>query len=201
MQFKKVVQTLFLTMLGILISSNVCAEKLTEVYVNSDTSLADFSNVILRDLDVRGAQIIPPVWVQGEERNPRRWKLNNKNVRLMQEGFQAAIKEAVEKDNGYPIVTDEADGVLEIKISIISLTPYAQRGEKVITRGSGEIKIQLTLRDAMSGELLAIYEGDQQVGDEYQENTSRASRENAQALFVIWGQKIRRALDNAHRKT
>jgi len=71
----------------------------------------------------------------------------------------------------------------------------------VITKGSGEIRIQVTLRNAMTGVLLAIYEGDQQVGDQYQENTDLASRKDAQALFVVWGQKIRKALDDAHEKS
>ena len=53
----------------------------------------------------------------------------------------------------------------------------------------------------MTGVLLAIYEGDQQVGDQYQENTDLASRKDAQALFVVWGQKIRKALDDAHGKS
>jgi hypothetical protein len=200
MQCKRAVQTLLLSVLCILLSANVSAKKLTEVYVNSEADLSDFSKVILRDLVTQGAQIIPPVWVQGDERDPHKWTLSKKNVRLMQEGFQAAIKEELEGNDGYPVVTEESEGVLEIRVGLISLTPYARRGEKVITKGTGEIRIQLTLRNAMTGVLLAIYEGDQQVGDQYQENTDLSSRKDAQALFVVWGQKIRRALDDAHEK-
>ena len=176
MQYKRTVRTLLISMLCVLLSGNVSAQNLTEVYVNSDADLSDFSKVILRDLDIQGAQIIPPVWIQGEDRNPHKWKLSKKNVRLMQEAFQTAIKEELGGSGGYPVVTDESDGVLEIKVGLISLTPYAQRGEKVITKGSGEIRIQVTLRNVMSGVLLAIYEGNQQVGDQYQENTDLSSR-------------------------
>jgi hypothetical protein len=185
-------------MLGILFCASVNAQNLSEVYVSADADLSDFSKVILRDLITQGAQIIPPVWVQGDERDPHKWAMSKKNARLLQEGFQAAIKEKLEENDGYPVVTDESDGVLEIRVGLISLTPYAQRGEKVITRGTGEIRIQVTLRNAMTGALLAIYEGDQQVGDQYQENTDLASLSDAQALFVVWGQKIRKALDDAH---
>jgi hypothetical protein len=200
MQCKRAVQTLLFSLLGIVFSASVSAQKLTEVYVGAETDLSDYSKVILRDLVTQGAQIIPPVWVQGDERDPHKWALSKKNVRLLQEGFQAAIKEELEGNDGYPVVTDESDGVLEIRVGLISLTPYARRGEKVITKGSGEIRIQVTLRNAMTGVLLAIYEGDQQVGDQYQENTDLASRKDAQALFVVWGQKIRKALDDAHGK-
>lgn len=156
MQCKRAVQTLLLSMLCILLSANVSAKKLTEVYVNAETDLSDFSKVILRDLVTQGAQIIPPVWVQGDERDPHKWTLSKKNVRLLQEGFQAAIKEELEGNDGYPVVTEESEGVLEIRVGLISLTPYARRGEKVITKGTGEIRIQVTLRNAMTGVLLAI---------------------------------------------
>ncbi|HIG40977.1 MAG: DUF3313 family protein [bacterium] len=198
MPYKRTVQSLLITMLCVLLSVNVAAQNLTEVYVNSDTDLSDFSKVILRELDINGAQIIPPVWVQGEDRNPHKWKISKKNVRLMQEAFQSVVKRELGGSGGYPVVTDESDGVLEIKVGLLSLTPYAQRGEKVITKGSGEIRIQVTLRNAMTGVLLAIYEGNQRVGDKYQENTDLSSRKDAEELFVVWGQKIRRVLDEAH---
>jgi hypothetical protein len=198
MQCKRAVHTLLLSVLGILFCASVNAQNLSEVYVSTEADLSDFSKVILRDLVTQGAQIIPPVWVQGDERDPHKWTMSKKNAGLLQEGFQAAIKEKLEENGGYPVVTNEADGVLEIRVGLISLTPYAQRGEKVITRGTGEIRIQVTLRNAMTGVLLAIYEGDQQVGDQYQENTDLASLNDAQALFVVWGQKIRKALDDAH---
>jgi hypothetical protein len=198
MQCKRAVHSLLLSMLGILFCASVNAQNLSEVYVSAEADLSDFSKVILRDLVIQGAQIIPPVWVEGEDRDPHKWIMSKKNVGLLKEGFQAAIKEKLEENGGYPVVTDESDGVLEITVELISLIPYVQRWEKVITRGTGEIRIQVTLRNAMTGALLAIYEGNQKVGDQYQENTDLASLKDAQDLFVVWGQKIRKALDDAH---
>ncbi len=96
MQCKRAVHTLLLSMLGSLLYANVSAQSLLEVYVSPEADLSNFSKVILRDLVTQGAQIIPPVWAQGDERDPHKWALSKKNDRLLQEGFQAAIKEELE---------------------------------------------------------------------------------------------------------
>ena len=87
-----------------------------------------------------------------------------------------------------------------LAIAIVSLTPYALPDEKVVTKGSGELTMQVELRDALSRELLAIYEGDQPVGEEYQENTALSAEHNVKALFATWGKKVRDALDEDHGK-
>jgi hypothetical protein len=76
--------------------------------------------------------------------------------------------------------------------------PYAEIDQKVTTRGSGEMRIQAELRDAQSEELLAIYEGPQEVGQNYKANTDFARIENLKGLFDFWGRRIRELMDEDH---
>ena len=139
-------------------------------------------------------------FIEGEDRNPRKWALSADDIAFAKQAYRSAMKQQLEADGAYPIVEQPAAGVLELSIAIINLTPYAQRDEKVQTRGSGELRMQVELRDAMSRELLAIYEGEQAVGREYQENTPLSAENDMKQLFAEWGAKVRRALDRDHGK-
>jgi hypothetical protein len=50
----------------------------------------------------------------------------------------------------------------------------------------------------MTGELLAIYEGKQEVGSEYQQNTRLNAENDLRALFAVWGGRMRTVMDAAH---
>jgi len=92
------------------------------------------------------------------------------------------------------------EGSLELTVRIVSFMPYAQREDKVITKGSGEMRISATLRDGQDGQLLAIYEGPQEVGSDYNENTDFTREKNLKKLFDSWGRRVRLALDEDHGK-
>jgi len=57
------------------------------------------------------------------------------------------------------------------------------------------------VRDAQSGTLLGIYEGPQEVGKEYNENTDFARQQNLKLLFESWGARVRNAMDEDHGKS
>ncbi|WP_439136487.1 DUF3313 family protein, partial [Pseudomaricurvus sp.] len=146
------------------------------------------------------AKVIPPVWVEGEDRSPKKWMLQEDSVKAMQEAFRQVITAQVSENGGYTIVDEVEPGTLEITVIVISLTPYAQRNEKVITKGSGELTMQFSLRDARSGKLIAIFEGQEQVGQEYQERSDFSAMKDLNKLFDSWGKRIRRAMDKSHEK-
>lgn len=189
-----------LLLVCLLASPLINAQGLKRLYHNPDIELSDYNKVLLNDINISDARIIPPSWAEGAARNPHSWDISKKNVAAFQQAFQDDITAKLEGEGGYPVVTEPGDATLEISIEIISLTPYAKRDEKVITKGSGELVMQVTLRDALTGKLLAIMEGGQQVGHHYQENSDLSKKKDINEMFAEWGTHIRSALDNAHGK-
>ena len=173
------------------------SKALNQVYEKDGFDIGRYNQVMIDTLGVADARVIPPPWVEGKDRNPKRWQLNSKDIQWLKDNYRAAMKEQIETIGGYPVVTEPSSDALILDVKIVSLTPYAQRSEDVITRGSGEMTIQAELRDSMTGELLAIYEGDQDVGSEYQQNARMNKEHDANKLFSAWGEKLRRMMDES----
>ena len=53
------------------------------------------------------------------------------------------------------------------------------------------------LMDGATGELLGIFEGTQDVGSEYQQNTRLNAENNLRALFDVWGMRMRKVMDDS----
>lgn len=169
-------------------------------YERPGLDLSAYDKILVDPLALSNAKVVPPPWVEGKDRQPHKWALNQDDINYTKQAYRAAMQQQLETEGGYAIVAEPGEGVLEIAIAIVSLTPYAQQGENVITKGSGELTMQVELRDALTRELLAIYEGDQEVGQEYQENTRLSAEHNLQQLFAQWGKKVRDAMDADHGK-
>ncbi len=170
---------------------------LTQFYEKPGFDIGRYNKVMIDTLGVADARVIPPPWVEGKDRNPKKWQLDGKDIQWLKDNYRAAMQEQIETVGGYAVVSEPSPDAFILDVKIVSLTPYAQRGEDVITRGSGEMTIQAELRDSMSGELLAIYGGDQDVGSEYQQNVRINKEHNAQRLFAAWGEKVRLMMDES----
>ena len=151
-----------------------------------------YDRLIVNDLDVNETKIVPPPWTEGAT---FKWKISERNVGALQKEFHASMEEQISGNGGYPLVSEHGEGALELTVRIISFMPYAERKENVITKGSGEMRISAVLRDGKDGQLLAIYEGPQEVGSEYNENTDFTRSKNLKKLFDSWGRRVRLALD------
>lgn len=156
---------------------------------------SQYDKLIVNDLDVSNTKIVPPPWTEGQT---FKWKVSERNIGALQNEFHQSMRDQISGNGGYEIVTDPAEGVIELTVTIVSFMPYAERKEKVVTKGSGEMRISAELREAESGMLLAIYEGPQEVGKEYNENTDFARGENLRKLFDSWGARVRIAMDEDH---
>ena len=141
--------------------------------------------------------MIPPPWAEGKAGKPRAWKISDNNATFLQGQYYAAMKKQLGELGGYTVVEEPADDALAVEIEIISLTPYAQAKEKVITKGSGEMTFRAEVRDSMTREILVVYEGDTPVGEDYSENTQFSVDQDVGALFEAWGEYLRLALDEA----
>jgi len=164
-------------------------------YVRPTANFSSYDKFLIRPLDISDARVIPPPWVEGEAGKQHPWKISEKNARFFQQTYYDAMRKQLEELGGYTLVTEPTANAIEVEIEIISLTPYAKPKDKVITRGSGEMTIRANIRDSLTGNLLVIYEGDTQVGQDYQEFTEYTIDQNLQALFSSWGEYLRLALD------
>lgn len=156
---------------------------------------SQYEKLIINDLDVSDTKILPPPWAAEK---PFKWKVSDRNVAVLQEEFLASMADQVSGNGGYEIVAEPQEGAIEVTLTIVSFMPYAERKEKVVTKGSGEMHISVEVRDALSGQLLAIYEGPQEVGQDYNENTDFSRQENLKKLFDSWGARLRIAMDEDH---
>ena len=190
----------FLVFVILFSASQAFSQQLDAIYVNPDMSLANYDRILLSDLNIASAKVVPPAWVEGKDRNPRRWAIKEQGIQAMQKAFREAVTEHLTANNGYEVVTTPADKTLEATVIIISLTPYALAEDNVVTKGTGELTMQVSLRDALTNKLLAIYEGPQQVGEAYQERTDLSALNDLKSLFDDWGKRIREAMDQAHQK-
>ena len=198
--FKGFHKTLLLSILCLWGAAVCAAESLTPQYMNPDADLSQYDRILLNRLNMDNARIIPPPWVEGADRYSGKWAMDKNRVKTMQQIFSTQLKQQLEIDGAYVLTEDADEGVLEISIKVISLTPYASHDENVISKGSGELNMQVTLRDAHSGSLLAIFDGEQKVGEHYHKRSDISAMEDVKALFTQWGERIRHVLDLAHGK-
>jgi hypothetical protein len=172
-------------------------ENLKPYYIKEGADLSGYKKVMIDSLGVADVRVVAPPWYQGEDQGPAKWELTKKDIEWLRKSYRAAMQQEIEGKGGYPVVTDIAADVLILDMEIVTLMPYARKGENVQVRGFGEMKVQATLRDGMTSELLAIFEGSQDVGTEYQQSTRLNAENNLKALFQVWGARMRKVMDDS----
>jgi hypothetical protein len=141
-------------------------QNLKPYFINEDAELSRYNKVFVDNLKVIDARVIAPPWYDGDNKSPKKWRLTQKDIEFLRESYRTAMVEHLNA-GGYEVVEAiESDDVIILDIEIITLMPYARKGENVQVRGFGELKAQATLRDGLTSELLAIFEGVQDVGSE-----------------------------------
>jgi hypothetical protein len=175
--------------------SEVAVTDLSLYYKKEGLDYGKYNAVLIGRLGVEDARVVAPPWVTGEDRSPQKWQLTGADIRWLRKSYREAMRQEIEADDGYPVVNKAGDGVLIVDIEIIYLMPYARKGENVTVRGFGEMLVQAQLRDGMTGELLGLFEGTQEVGSEYQQNTRLNAENDLRDLFSYWGSRVRGLLD------
>ncbi len=195
--FKNVLRLLLMTVTVLPLQSAVAGTEVEVSTVRPGMDYRKYDKFLIQPLEVSDTRIIPPPWAEGAAAKPRAWDISDKNEAFLLEQYRGAMKKQLEEIGGYTLVTEPEEGTLAVEIEIISLTPWASRDEEVITKGSGEMTFRAEIRDAMTREILVIYEGDTPVGEDYQENTEFTVKQNVDQLFETWGEFLRLALDQA----
>ncbi len=177
-------------------ATGIQARDLTRYYQKEGVDLSQYTAIMLDRLGVDDARVMPPPWYEGEDNGPQKWQLTDADINWLRKSYRETLTEEI-SSGGYPVVDAPGKGVLIVDIEIIYLMPYARRGENVTTRGFGEMLVQAQLRDGMTQELLAVYEGTQNVGSEYQQNSRLNNESSLRELFRYWGSRVRDIMDAA----
>jgi hypothetical protein len=174
-------------------------KNLKPYFIKDDVDLSRYNKVFVDNLKVIDARVIAPPWYDGDNKSPKKWRLTQKDVEFLRNSYRTAMIEQLHA-GGYEVVeVIESDDVIILDMEVITLMPYARKGENVQVRGFGELKAQATLRDGLTSNLLAIFEGVQDIGSEYQQNSRLNAENNLKELFDIWGQRMRMVMDDSRK--
>jgi hypothetical protein len=167
-------------------------DTLTVTFTKPGVNLKQYKQFLIKPLNLEDTRLIPPPWV--EKPDPKVWNLSRQNQQFLRDTFATAVRTGVESEGRFKIVKEPTPGTLQVDIHLISLTPWAAHGEQVETLGSGTLTFEAHVRDAKTAELLAVYQGTQQVGKEYQENTPANKMTDLKEHFTMWGRNISKRL-------
>lgn len=167
--------------------------RLSPAYSKPGVDLRSYQQFLLLPLAVSQTRIVPPPWV--ENANPREWDLTRQNRTTLATTYASAVRAGIESEGKFRVVSEPTPGTLEIEMRLVSLTPWASREEtNAQTLGSGTMTFEAHVRDAPTGELLFVFQGTQQVGQDYQENTAYNKVAGLTDHFTNWGRNISRRL-------
>ena len=161
-------------------------------YIKPGVNFKQYKQVSIKPLNLDDTRVIPPPWV--EKPNPKDWIMSKDNQDFLRDTFSSAVREGVESEGKFKVVKEHTPGTLAIDVRLISLTPWASRDEKVETLGSGTLTFEAHVRDAATSELLAVFQGTQQVGQNYQANTPANKMTDIKEHFTDWGRNISKRL-------
>lgn len=174
------------------------AQKETSVtYVRPGVDFAKYTEFLVTPLDMSDLKLVPPPWV--EDTKPGKWNLNDADIALINSLYQENIAKGIHNKGKFNSVIVPTVQAIQVDMKITRLTPWAAKGESVETQGSGELKFEAELRDALTGDLLVLLEGLQQVGKNYQANTRLNHEHNLKAHFERWGEALSDALAKQHK--
>lgn len=169
---------------------------LAPAYAKPGVSLRQYQQFLLLPLNLSETRVVPPPWV--ENPNPHEWDLTKKNRDFLTSAYASAVRSGIESAGSFKVVTEPTPGTLQVEVHLISLTPWASRAEEdAQTLGSGTMTFEAHVRDARTGELLFVFQGTQQVGKDYQENTAFNKAAGLTDHFTNWGRNISRRLSEA----
>ena len=173
-------------------------------YVKPGIDLSTYTKVMVKPLSMDNIEVLKPAW---EQDNDEAWSFNPEDRAAIQEWFLDAMRQELETNGGYALVSAAAADALRIEVELLSITPYVKPGtqsgddEHVIsTLGSGDVVVSAEFRDSTTRELLVLIEGERAIGADYKELSRENHIENVKGLFTKWGKKVREALDKAHAK-
>jgi hypothetical protein len=169
-------------------------------WVKEGVDWSAYTKFLVQPLQLDDVKLVPPPWAADD---PKEWKLNIENL----EGVRDIYADVMAAELEGKLAEAAAPGVIEVEAEILSVTPWIRPGSgsgkdgmQVTTLGTGEVRASIELRDAATGELLLLLEGEKAVGDEYKEFTRENNISNIEKMFAAFAHRLGNALDEVHGK-
>lgn len=168
-----------------------------------DTDFSEYSKILIEPLDLRDVKVLKPTW---EQDDLTQWTFTPGAAETIQNMYMEIMSRELSKDGGFALVAEDGDGVLQLELEFLSITPYIKPGASdadghvIQTLGSGDVVVSAELRDSRTGTLLFLVEGERKIGTKYREIGPESHVANVEETFAAWGQRLRRYLDAAHGK-
>jgi len=186
-------------MVAVLFSSLLWAEGSAVTYKRPGVDVSKYTQFIVTPLDVSDMNIVPPAWLA--DGKSHKWQLKDSDVEFIRTLYIENVTKGIHSGGKYNAVKVPTAQTIQVDVKLLSLTPWAKKGDtSAETMGSGEMKYEAVLRDALNGDMLMLIEGVQNVGKQYQENTRLNHEHNLQQHFETWGKNLSKALAKAHAK-
>jgi hypothetical protein len=167
-----------------------------QVWVRPGTSLAGYRKILPVDAGVHYKR--PP------RASRQQFPVSERQMKLLSEGLQSAITEALEKDGDWQIVNERGPDVLIVRAALIdvylSSPPRPSAREQIYTSSAGEATLVVEIFDSESLEILARI-ADRRSASRNLTTTWRSdavtNRTAAAQLFQRWAQRLREGMDYA----
>jgi len=166
-----------------------------------DADFSKYSKILIEPLDLRDVKVLKPTW---EQDDLTQWTFTPGAAETIQDMYMEIMSSELSKDGGFALVAEDGDGVLQLELEFLSITPYIKPGAAdsdghvIQTLGSGDVVVSAELRDSQTGTLLFLVEGERKIGTKYREFGPDSHIANVEETFAAWGQRLRRHLDAAH---
>ena len=193
-------RALISAMLMFSFSTAVMAQAEGVTFQKENVDFSKYNKVHLMPLDLSDVKVVKPIW---EQDDPEEWSFTGGSGEEIQNMFYKIISNELSKYEGFEVVDSGGEGVLQVEVEFLSITPYTKPGSRVdddkgyeiSTLGSGDVFVSAEIRDSQTGELFVLVEGERTFGSEYKELTRENHVENMKETFKKWGYRIRLWLD------
>jgi hypothetical protein len=175
-------------------------------YLDPNADFSKYNKVMVLPLGVDNVEIIQPS-SSGTITSKKDWELTDADKVKLQEIFHEAMVKELEKKDGYPVVTEPGDDVLQIAAKLIAIAPSAAKDDhqsrsmgrsRVYTEGFGGLAVAVAFGDSETGEVLGIMKDSKSSNAMWGSNNSVSNLSDVRRMFSAWALQIRGGLDKAH---
>lgn len=167
--------------------------------IKSASVLQDYSAITASPINVDNVEI-------DEERlefDEKPWILTEKDRARLQRIFASSFRQVFESKRSFSAEAQDGKGTLNLEVELLEFTPNAPKddfksreiNEKIITYNVGDITLKAIITDASTGEVIAIVEDDEEIGDDRLQINDRVTNTRETRLtFQSWLSRLNNAL-------
>jgi hypothetical protein len=170
------------------------------LYRRPGATLSGYNKLLLHPVEVQFAKNWNPQG--GGSALYRMNKVDREKIKSqLAQGFADIVKQELETAGGYPLVSEPAEDVLEVRAAIVNLyitAPDVKSAgrDRVYTTDAGQMTLVIQVHDSVTGELLArAYDRRSASRGLWTWTNSVTNSADARRIITGWAKALRSALD------